>query len=173
MRRILTVMAAALIYAALTGCTGLEGSPASDTNAQETAKATPTPTVETSSSPAAAVAASPAPMPTATPQTPKSYESEADAKDAIENRAKETVEVLRNKNIDRLAKLVHPEKGVMFTPYANLDPKKDITLQAKDLAAAWNDTAEKTWGHYDGSGESIDLSFADYCRRVSYSRHRP
>lgn len=86
----------------------------------------------------------------------------------IEQRIKETIEAIQQKDMEHLAKLVHPEKGVQFSPFAHIDTTKDIRVKAGELSAMWKDGSQKTWGQYEGSGEPIKLSFADYFKKFVY-----
>ncbi len=66
------------------------------------------------------------------------------------------------RDMPRFARFVHPTRGVRFSPYAYVDPKVDVVLDARSLVTAFPSPETRTWGAYDGSGEPIDLSFAEY-----------
>ncbi|MBP1992378.1 hypothetical protein [Paenibacillus eucommiae] len=101
--------------------------------------------------------------------TPAAPLTEEESKTIIENRIKETIEAFQLKDMKKITAIVHPEKGVQFSPYAHIDPDKDVRVQAGELEELWNNTAaKKVWGQYDGSGEPIELSFADYYQKFIY-----
>jgi predicted small secreted protein len=78
-------------------------------------------------------------------------------------------EALEARDLERLAELVHPEEGVRFSPYAYVEPEEHVTLTREHLrGAAAGETLQRTWGHFDGSGEPIELSFREYLDRFVY-----
>lgn len=54
--------------------------------------------------------------------------------------------------------------GVRFSPYAWVSPEEDVVLSPSELRSAFEDPKVRTWGTYDGRGDSIDLAFADYVK---------
>ncbi|MDD9271059.1 hypothetical protein ACFPES_28830 [Paenibacillus sp. GCM10023248] len=101
---------------------------------------------------------------------PTSYAKEADAKKAIEQRAQDTVQALKDHDMSKLAKLVHPKKGVQFSPYSHIDTTHDVRVQGSGLDALWTDTNTTHWGTLDGSGDPIDLTFPDYWNKFVYNQ---
>ncbi|HWI66321.1 MAG TPA: hypothetical protein VNT75_31190 [Symbiobacteriaceae bacterium] len=108
------------------------------------------------------------------PEQPKPAEpaklptTPAEVEKALGARAREAVEVLKSKDMEKLAALVHPEKGVRFTPYSNVDKQKDLVFKAGELKGAWVNKRLYLWGNYDGSGDPINLGFADYYAKFVY-----
>ena len=72
---------------------------------------------------------------------------------------------LRSKDGAALAPLIHPEKGIRFTPYTRVDPTTDRHFSRDDLAKAWSSPDSLLWGSFDGSGEPIRLSVREYLAR--------
>lgn len=72
--------------------------------------------------------------------------------------------VLMKRDFAQLAKWAHPLKGIRFSPYAYVDTS-DTKLTVTELQAAMADPKQRHWGVYDGSGEAIQLSFAEYFER--------
>lgn len=72
------------------------------------------------------------------------------------------LEALKGRDYSALAALVHPEKGVTFTPYSTVDPEADITLTRDEIAQAGENGNRYTWGSYDGSGSPIHLTISAY-----------
>ncbi|MEX1031586.1 MAG: hypothetical protein WDZ91_16295 [Paenibacillaceae bacterium] len=81
----------------------------------------------------------------------------------------EVIDLLKNKDFPRLAAYVHPTEGVRFSPYGHVNTETDVTMQANIIQNAIEDEGILDWGSYDGSGESIDLTFADYYDKFIYS----
>lgn len=84
--------------------------------------------------------------------------------------AEEAVNALKERDMERLAALVHPTKGLRFTPYAYVvaDPNGDLVFTADQVKNLMQDESAYTWGMYDGSGAPLSLTFADYCDQFIY-----
>lgn len=87
----------------------------------------------------------------------------------IASRAKETIAAIQNKDFTKLAALVHPQKGVQFSPYSYIQPSTDVIVPASGLAALWSNSSPTHWGVYDGSGDNIDLTFPNYWAKFVYN----
>lgn len=82
---------------------------------------------------------------------------------------REVAQALAREDFDTLAGWVHPEEGVLFAPYAYVEPERHATLSAAELrAVARGETLRRTWGHEDGTGEPIRLTFRKYFERFVY-----
>jgi hypothetical protein len=92
----------------------------------------------------------------------------AQAKTIIAGRAAQVLAALQSKDMTKLAALVHPQKGLRFSPYADVNPKKDVVLKRDNLQTAWASKKRLSWGDYDGAGGAIRLAFRDYYRRFVY-----
>ncbi|NLM45806.1 MAG: hypothetical protein GX200_03275 [Firmicutes bacterium] len=84
--------------------------------------------------------------------------------------ALKTMELLKNKEMAKLAKMVHPQKGVRFSPYFFVDVQNDRIFNAQQVAGLNEDTTVYDWGIYDGIGEPIELTFNDYYERFVYDQ---
>lgn len=74
--------------------------------------------------------------------------------------AEEVVGALAEEDFAALAGWVDREEGVLFAPYAYVEPGRHVTLSAEELReVARGETIERTWGAYDGTGEPIRVSF--------------
>jgi hypothetical protein len=82
--------------------------------------------------------------------------------------ARLAVEALSRRDIDSLAALAHPVKGIRFTPFTHVDTTVDRRLTPADLRAEWAKTDSVVWGTQDGSGDPIRLSFRGYFDRYVY-----
>lgn len=137
-------------------------------------------TPPTASPSAASVSPSPKTSALPSPQTgaaasPKSstgastgVSAPAQAKAIIEARAQETVTAIKNKDMAVLKNMTHPDKGIRFSPYCYVDVKKDLVFKTEQLESLTSDKTVHTWGSYDGSGEPIKLSFADFYSKFVY-----
>lgn len=77
-------------------------------------------------------------------------------------RGKAVLAALKAKDGAALAKLVHPKKGVRFSPYGFVETDGGVVVQADQLPAALTDPKKLVFGSYDGSGQPIELSLGEY-----------
>ncbi|HEX2948651.1 MAG TPA: hypothetical protein VHV83_03640 [Armatimonadota bacterium] len=84
--------------------------------------------------------------------------------------ARKIVQAFKMKNWARVARSVHPQKGVRFSPYANVNVRRDRLFTARQIRTAWNRPTRYLWGVYDGSGKPIRLTFAEYYAKFIYDR---
>ena len=89
-----------------------------------------------------------------------SADSAIDEKELL-NRANQTLQHLKNRDFKKLSQYVH--KDVTFSPNASVD-KNAVKFTAAKLKSL-KLTEKFTWGSYDGSGEPILLSVADYFKK--------
>jgi hypothetical protein len=176
MRQIAELLISVVIMISLIACSGeikqsnssanpaVSGNPAAGATESPKIPAAPS----TGSTASAAPFTSPGKLDEMSAATPSAFSGEEEAKTVIEKRIKETIEAMKQKDMAKLAQLVHPEKGVQFSPYAYVDTTKNVRLKAADLAALWKDTKKITWGEFDGSGNPIELTFADYFQKFIY-----
>lgn len=64
-----------------------------------------------------------------------------------------------------LGGVVHPEYGVVFSPYATIDLTANRRFTAAQVAEFDRDTQVYIWGIYDGGAEPIKLTPAEYFAR--------
>ncbi|MBC7088058.1 MAG: hypothetical protein H5T96_06160 [Tissierellales bacterium] len=83
-------------------------------------------------------------------------------------RAIETVNYLKDKDMEGLASVVHPLMGVRFTPYEYIDLQNDLVFTKDRIATFLDDTQSYTWGFFDGTGEPIVMTFSEYFDRFIY-----
>jgi len=97
-----------------------------------------------------------------------------DATDALAQAAAQAVLALRDHDMVELAALVHPIKGVTFSPYTfvrtlqGAPGEAHLVFPRDQVAGLWSDPAVRHWGYYDGSGESIDRTFQAYYAEFVY-----
>jgi hypothetical protein len=86
----------------------------------------------------------------------------------IEARTAQVIAALKAKNMTAVKSFAHPDKGVRFSPYCYVDTKKDLSFKPDQLAKLLEDKTVRVWGSYDGSGEPISLTFAQYYDKFIY-----
>lgn len=86
----------------------------------------------------------------------------------IKDRATGVLAAIKDYDMEKLSQVIHPEKGVRFTPYAYVDASKDLVFSSDEIKSIGEDTKKYLWGSYDGSGEPIELTFSDYYKKFIY-----
>lgn len=61
-----------------------------------------------------------------------------------------------------LSQYVHPEYGVVFSPYSNIVLQSDQYFTASQVARFAEDKTMYVWGIRDGSGEAIEMTPQEY-----------
>jgi len=72
------------------------------------------------------------------------------------------LEYIKDDDFVALSHVVHPEYGVVLSPYATINLATDRRFSAEQIAVLGTDTNVYVWGVYDGSGEPIELTPAEY-----------
>lgn len=84
--------------------------------------------------------------------------------------ARAVLDALMTKDGERLAQWAHPQLGVRFSPYAFVDPQRDVVMHRPELERFWNDTTPRLWGTQDGTGDPIRLTPSQYAQRYILDR---
>jgi hypothetical protein len=87
--------------------------------------------------------------------------------EAVAVRAGQMMWALKQKDTETLARLVHPDKGVRFSPYAFVR-SEDIIAHAGQVPELMRDKSVRHWGEFDGTGDPINLTFDAYFQRFIY-----
>jgi hypothetical protein len=90
-------------------------------------------------------------------------------REALLKQAYAALNCFKNHNYKDLSGLVHPIKGVSFTPYSTVDHSTDKTFKPADLSKAAGSNNVYTWGLQNGSGKPIQLSMSDYFKKYVYN----
>jgi hypothetical protein len=84
--------------------------------------------------------------------------------------ARQAVNAFNVRDGEKLAALVHPEKGVRFSPSAYVDIQSDMLFTNVQVKQFWTDTNIYTWGFAEGTGEPIRMAPSQYSRVYILSR---
>ncbi|WP_010243822.1 GerMN domain-containing protein [Acetivibrio cellulolyticus] len=90
--------------------------------------------------------------------------------DYLKSRNEIAITAIKEKDMKMLAQLVHPVKGVLFSPYSNIDLEKNRVFTQGQISNMLKSETIYNWGAYDGSGEPIKLTFAQYYDKFVYDR---
>jgi len=87
-------------------------------------------------------------------------------------RAREVATAFRDRDMAKLAIMVHPDKGVRFSPYSFVRTGQDgdVVLTANEVRLILADSRSFTWGVSDGKGDPIVLGFWSYVQGFVYDR---
>jgi len=72
------------------------------------------------------------------------------------------LEYIRDDDFISLSHVVHPDYGVLLSPYATIDLTTDRRFAADEIAVLISDNTVYVWGVFNGSGEPIKLTPAEY-----------
>lgn len=84
--------------------------------------------------------------------------------------ANQVLDALQAGDGNRLASLVHPEKGVRFSPSAYVDVEADRVVSPDQVKRFWTDDHTYVWGYAEGTGDPITMTPAQYVRAYVLSR---
>jgi hypothetical protein len=73
--------------------------------------------------------------------------------------------LLSERDLAKLNEYIHPELGLIFSPYAFIDSPQVWTFFEPNVETT---TELYHWGYYDGSGDSIIMTFDDYYKSFVY-----
>jgi len=76
--------------------------------------------------------------------------------------------ILKNGDMSSLAAWAHPDKGIRFSPYAYVDQEKDLVFSREELKDLMEDPTVYEWRTFAGSGDLIELTYADYYKKFVY-----
>jgi|GEM_PF-668730 len=100
----------------------------------------------------------------------KEYVPEASSSETeLQSAADALLASMKAQDFEAVSAWVDAEQGVTFTPYSHVNFDNDLTLTADEVAGIATDSTVRHWGTYDGSGESIDLTAADYWDRFVWN----
>ncbi|MBM6926753.1 hypothetical protein [Pseudoflavonifractor phocaeensis] len=85
------------------------------------------------------------------------------------DRAGQVLEALKEQDYAALSSLVHPIRGVTFTPYSTVDLSCNLTLDQRQIAGLGQDETIYLWGVFDGSGKPIQATGSQYFQRYVFN----
>ncbi|GEM_PF-323475 len=88
----------------------------------------------------------------------------------LEENNKNSIQAIKEKDMKKLAEIVHPVKGVRFSAYSHIDTGSDLVFTKEQLPSLLESEVVYAWGAYDGTGDPIKLTFAQYYDKFVYDR---
>lgn len=77
---------------------------------------------------------------------------------------------IKTGDYEALSQAVHPEYGVVFSPYATINLTSNKCFTATQVKGFAEDGDQYVWGKYDGSGEPINLTPAEYFKDFVFDK---
>lgn len=77
------------------------------------------------------------------------------------------ISIIESGEHERLAGLVHPDRGVRFSPYVFVKKNIDLVLFKSDIQNLSSSDSILEWGVYDGSGEPMLLSLSKFLKQYA------
>jgi hypothetical protein len=88
----------------------------------------------------------------------------------IRELGKRTLEALRDRDMEWLSSVIHPDKNLRFSPYTYVNIDTDLVFTAEEVKTLLKSDKVYNWGKYDGSGEDIELTFEEYFSKFVYDK---
>lgn len=73
----------------------------------------------------------------------------------------QVIQAVISKDMETVAHFVHPEKGLLFSPYIYIKDNA-VVIEQEEIANLLDSDEVFNWGVYDGKGTSIELTPAEY-----------
>ncbi|HKL44268.1 MAG TPA: hypothetical protein VJ892_03245 [Candidatus Absconditabacterales bacterium] len=86
----------------------------------------------------------------------------------IEEDSKQILSLMEEESFAKIARFVHPVKGVRFSPYTYIDLDTSVVLYPDDFQGNLN-SGELMRGYTDGAGFEIEETIYDYFKEWVYS----
>jgi hypothetical protein len=103
-------------------------------------------------------------------QTSDSSSDSDNTKSEVEAKSRIVVSALKEKDMQKLSSMIHPTKGILFSPYSHIELESDKVFTKEQILDALNSEELYTWGNYDGIGDPIKLTFAQYFDKFVYDK---
>ena len=110
------------------------------------------------------------PSPTVSVPPESATPTEVGEKTDLLNEALTAVDLIKTGNYDKLAEMIHPEDGIYFTPYSNVDLSTNMHFTAEQVAGFASDETAYLWGYTDGEGAPIKLTPKQYFEKYVFNR---
>ncbi|WP_158735568.1 hypothetical protein [Alteribacillus sp. YIM 98480] len=94
-------------------------------------------------------------------------ESANETNSDLVNTAQTVLNMITSQDMNTLASHVHPDKGVLFSPYVNIDEDAQV-FQQEEVEHFFEDNQVYEWGVYDGRGNTIELTPGEYYEEFIY-----
>jgi len=91
------------------------------------------------------------------------------AEKIIKEISNKVINALSTKDFDTISEIVHPAKGVRFTPYTYVSVDNDVVFNREKIESFLSNQDVYLWGQYDGTGFEISLTPIQYYDKFIYT----
>jgi hypothetical protein len=102
-----------------------------------------------------------------TPSMPDPSIIPASDQQTVMDLAFKIIDMIKANDTIALSHYVHPQIGLRFSPYSYISDTNQV-FSAAQVIGLQNDSTVYLWGNYDGTGEPINLPYADYYAKFIY-----
>jgi hypothetical protein len=95
--------------------------------------------------------------------------SPAQAKRIIAARSLEVLRAIRQRDMRRLSRFVHPDKGLRFSPYVYVETGNRV-FSRSEVGNLFRSNRRYLWGEQDGSGDPIRLTARQFFNSYIYDK---
>ncbi|SFP67876.1 hypothetical protein [Salibacterium halotolerans] len=95
-------------------------------------------------------------------------ENAGSGEEAAASAAQSVVDYLISQDWTRLSELVHPQEGVLFSPYVYVREDEAQVFQAEEIESFFQNEQQHVWGTQDGSGRPIEMTPSAYYEEYIY-----
>ncbi|MFC7062441.1 YSIRK-type signal peptide-containing protein [Halobacillus seohaensis] len=88
---------------------------------------------------------------------------------SIEQQAQTILHTIDQGNMKGLAQHVHPEKGLLFSPYVNVEDDS-LVFQKNEISSLLDEEQPYVWGQQDGNGRDIELTPSEYFDQILFEK---
>ncbi|MDD4715122.1 MAG: hypothetical protein PHT34_01015 [Oscillospiraceae bacterium] len=81
----------------------------------------------------------------------------------------DVLEAIKARDYPALAHMIHPEKGVVFTPYSSVDLTANLKFTRTQIGALAGNSQTYVWGVYDGAGNPIKMTMSEYFEKFVFN----
>jgi hypothetical protein len=83
--------------------------------------------------------------------------------------SKDILTAIKDTNYNQLVSYIHPTQGARFAPYGYIDTSENRVVQAGELLSLFHSNKKILWGSFDGTGDPIMMTAANYFKRFVYN----
>lgn len=80
----------------------------------------------------------------------------------------EAVNIIKTGDMNDIEDYAHPQQGIRFSAYSYVDTQNDVVIDASNFNGLMQSAQTYTFGSYDGTGDPINMTFADYYQEFIY-----
>jgi hypothetical protein len=103
-------------------------------------------------------------------ESANSVHTEADKEVIVKQTNNEILLALKSRDYKKFASYIHPEKGVLFSMYAFINPKEDKHFTKDEFEKYYPGKTIFTWGTQDGSGDLYKETINNYLGKWVFSK---